>query len=151
MTARELLVVILNHTNEELNLEAESPSLKHGLWMDTQDSRPPQEILAGESGMLRCKSRHLGTGIEGSVTYRIISFEGDNKVTFLWNVYYLGQNKFYFSCGVGGFTVRTLGGQGSQAVAVFVFGKLTSMAIVSSESLTAPTRTGEALIGCDMV
>ncbi|KAM6505438.1 hypothetical protein FSOLCH5_014655 [Fusarium solani] len=121
MAARELLVVILNHTNEELNLEPSSPSLDHGQWMDTSDSRPPQEILAGESGILRCKSHRVGMGVEGSVTYRIVGLEGRNKVTFKWNVHYLGQNKFDAACAADSFKVRVLGGHGNQAVVVFVF------------------------------
>ncbi|KAI5455575.1 hypothetical protein BGZ63DRAFT_458668 [Mariannaea sp. PMI_226] len=121
MAARELLVVILNHTNEELNLEPGFPSLEHGQIMDTPDSQPPQEILAGESGLLRCKSHRVGMGVEGSVRYRIIGFEGRNTVTFVWNVHYLGQNKFDAACAVDSFKVRVLGGQGSQAVVVFVF------------------------------
>jgi hypothetical protein len=67
-------VLVLNHTNEELDLEPESPSLEHGQWMDTPESRPPTEILSGESGMLRCKSSHMYAGIEGSVTYRVVGY-----------------------------------------------------------------------------
>lgn len=68
MAGKELVVVVLNHTNEELKLESE-PRLEHGEWMDAPESQPPWEIRAGESGMWRCKSRHIGTGIAGSVTY----------------------------------------------------------------------------------
>uniref|UniRef100_A0A0D2XTD3 Uncharacterized protein n=1 Tax=Fusarium oxysporum (strain Fo5176) TaxID=660025 RepID=A0A0D2XTD3_FUSOF len=91
MATRELLVVILNHTNEELNLEPQSPSLDHGHWIDAPDSRPPQMILAGESGMLRCKSSHIGGGVQGSVTYRVVGFEANNRVTFLWNSWAGGE------------------------------------------------------------
>ncbi|KFA70269.1 hypothetical protein S40285_09772 [Stachybotrys chlorohalonatus IBT 40285] len=66
MAARELIVVALNHTNEELNLEPQSPRLDHGEWMDVPESQPPQEIRAGESGIWRCKSRRIGTGVEGA-------------------------------------------------------------------------------------
>ncbi|EXK78838.1 hypothetical protein FOQG_16504 [Fusarium oxysporum f. sp. raphani 54005] len=121
MATRELLVIILNHTNEELNIEPQSPSLDHGHWIDTPDSRPPQMILAGESGMLRCKSSHIGGGIEGSITYRVVGFDANNKVTFLWNVPYVGPNKFDCSCAIDAFTVKVLGGRGNQAVVVFVF------------------------------
>jgi len=69
MASRELLVVTLNYTNEELNIEPESPSLDHAHWLDTSDSQPPLKILAGESGMLHCESNHIGRGFEGSVTY----------------------------------------------------------------------------------
>ncbi|KAH7142529.1 hypothetical protein DER46DRAFT_542682 [Fusarium sp. MPI-SDFR-AT-0072] len=112
MATRELLVIILNHTNEELNIEPQSPSLDHGHWIDTPDSRPPQMILAGESGMLRCK---------GSITYRVVGFDANNKVTFLWNVPYVGPNKFDCSCATDAFTVKVMGGRGNQAVVVFVF------------------------------
>jgi hypothetical protein len=124
MASRELLVVILNHTNEELNIEPESPSLDHAHWLDSTDSRPPQEILAGESGMLRCESNHIGRGFEGSVTYRIVGFEMNNKVTFSWNIPYVGLNKYNCSYPADAFTVKVLGGRGNQAVVVFVFGKL---------------------------
>lgn len=127
MTARELLVVILNHTNEELNLQPDSPTLKHGHLMDAPDSRPPLEILAGESGMLRCKSIHAGAGVEGSVTYRVVGFQANNGVTFMWNVPYLGPNKFDCSCAVDDFTVSILGGRGNQAVVVYVFSKFTGV------------------------
>ncbi|KNB04609.1 lysophospholipase [Fusarium oxysporum f. sp. lycopersici 4287] len=129
MATRELLVVILNHTNEELNLEPQSPSLDHGHWIDAPDSRPPQMILAGESGMLRCKSSHIGGGVQGSVTYRVVGFEANNRVTFLWNVTYVGPNKFDYSCAIDAFTVKVLGGRGSQAVVVFVFAFLVSPAV----------------------
>lgn len=124
MATRELLVVILNHTNEELDLEPESPNLEHGQWMDTPESRPPTEILAGESGMLRCKSSHVGAGVEGSATYQVVGYKTNHKVTFLWNVPYVGQNKFDCLCAAEGFGVRVLGGKGNQPVVVFVFGKL---------------------------
>ncbi|KAJ9419353.1 hypothetical protein FOXG_07242 [Fusarium oxysporum f. sp. lycopersici 4287] len=97
MAVRELIVMVLNHTNEELNLESESPRLGHGEWMDTPESQPPQEIRAGESGMWRCNSCHIGTGIEGSVTYRIAGYGTNNRVNLTWNVHYVGPNKFHHS------------------------------------------------------
>ncbi|KAH6949631.1 hypothetical protein DER45DRAFT_580615 [Fusarium avenaceum] len=97
--------------------------------MDTSDLKPPQEILAGESGMLRCKSSHIGRGVEGSVTYRIVSYEADNRVTFAWNVHYIGTNHFGCPCVADGFMVRILGGQGSRAVVVFVFTPITASGI----------------------
>ncbi|KAH7267824.1 uncharacterized protein BKA55DRAFT_556632 [Fusarium redolens] len=123
MATRELLIVILNHTNEELNTEPEWPTLNHGHWNKTPDLQPPQTILAGESGMLRCKSSHIGGGVEGSITYRIVGFEGRNEVAFTWNVPYVGPNKFDASCAVSDFTVNILGGRGKEAVVVFVFGQ----------------------------
>ncbi|KAH7169675.1 uncharacterized protein B0J16DRAFT_359180 [Fusarium flagelliforme] len=100
MTNSSLVVIILNHTNEELNLEPQSPSLDHGHWMYTPNSRPPQMILAGEN---------------------VVGFEVNNRVTFLWNVSYVGPNKFNRSCAIDAFTVKVLGGRGNQAVVVFVF------------------------------
>lgn len=123
MTARELIVVVLNHINEELNLEPESAHLDRGEWTtDTPESEPPLEIRAGESGMWRCKSRHVGAGIEGSATYRIVGYGPNDKVTLSWDVRYVGPNKFSHSCEADEFTVRVLGGSGRQAVAVFVIG-----------------------------
>ncbi|KAM5364592.1 hypothetical protein ACJZ2D_011448 [Fusarium nematophilum] len=126
MTTRELLLVILNQTNEELSLEPGSLSLGRGEMMDTPDSKPPQEILAGESGMLRCKSSHIGRGVEGSITYQIVGYEGENRVKFVWDVPYLGANHFAGSSLADGFMVKILGGQGSQAVVVFVFTPITA-------------------------
>ncbi|SPJ74788.1 uncharacterized protein FTOL_04519 [Fusarium torulosum] len=121
MATRELLVVILNHTNEELEIEPQSPSLGHGLLMAPPDLQPPQTILAGESGMMRCKSSHIGGGVDGSIVYRIIGFEQRNKVKFVWSVPYLGVNKFDSACASPEFKVDILGGRGHQAVIVFVF------------------------------
>ncbi|KAH7208601.1 hypothetical protein DER44DRAFT_660612 [Fusarium oxysporum] len=121
MATRELLIVILNHTNEELNTEPEWPTLNHGQWNKTPDLQPPQTILAGESGMLRCKSSHIGGGVDGSITYRIVGFEGRNEVAFMWSVPYVGANKFDASCAVSDFGVEILGGRGKEAVVVFVF------------------------------
>ncbi|ENH72295.1 hypothetical protein BFJ70_g12681 [Fusarium oxysporum] len=123
MATRELLIVILNHTNEELNTEPEWPTLNHGQWNKTPDLQPPQTILAGESGMLRCKSSHIGGGLDGSITYRIVGFEGRNEVAFMWSVPYVGANKFDASCAVSDFGVEILGGRGREAVVVFVFGE----------------------------
>uniref|UniRef100_A0A0D2XLA5 Uncharacterized protein n=1 Tax=Fusarium oxysporum (strain Fo5176) TaxID=660025 RepID=A0A0D2XLA5_FUSOF len=104
MASRELLVVILNHTNEELNTEPQWPTLIHGQFIKDDDLPPPQTILAGESGMLRCKSNHLGGGVEGSITYRVVGF-GTKKRSDI----FLER------------AVQTLGGHGNQAVVVFVF------------------------------
>lgn len=82
MTTRELIVVILNHTNEELNLEPQSPSLERGHWLDSLDIRPPSMMLGGESGVLRCQSNHVGGGVEGSITYHIVGFEQKKKVVY---------------------------------------------------------------------
>ncbi|KAK2123339.1 hypothetical protein NOF04DRAFT_1195980 [Fusarium oxysporum II5] len=124
MAARELLVVILNHTNKEHNIKAESPSLDHGHWIDTPDSRPPREILAGESGRLRCQSSHIYGVITGSVS-RVFGFETNNKVTLSWNIPCVGPNKYDCCCPRDAFNIRVLCGRGNQAVVVFVFGKLT--------------------------
>jgi hypothetical protein len=124
MATRELLVVILNHTNEELNTEPEWPALTHGHFEKAPDLPPPQTILAGESGMLRCKSSHIGSGIEGSITYRIVGFGPRNEVTFSWSVPYVGVNRFNAASAIPNFTVNILGGRGNQAVVVFVFGEL---------------------------
>ncbi|EMT69355.1 hypothetical protein ACKRZS_006463 [Fusarium odoratissimum] len=121
MASRELLVVILNHTNEELNTEPEWPTLVHGQFIKDADLPPPQAILAGESGMLRCKSNHLGGGVEGSITYRVVGFGPRNEVTFSWSVPYVGVNKFSAASAIPNFQVQTLGGHGNQAVVVFVF------------------------------
>jgi hypothetical protein len=123
MATRELLIVILNHTNEELIAESQWPPLNHGEWSKTLDLQPPQTILAGESGMLRCKSSHVGGGVDGSISYRIVGFEGRNEVTFIWSVPYVDANKFDACCAVSDFTVEILGGRGKEAVVVFVFGE----------------------------
>ncbi|KAF4340748.1 hypothetical protein FBEOM_5352 [Fusarium beomiforme] len=121
MATRELVVVILNHTNEELNADVEWPALIHGHFIKDPTLQPPQTILAGESGMLRCKSDHVGGLIEGSITYRIVGFGPRNEVTFSWSMPYIGVNKFAAASAIPNFTVRTFGGHGNQAVVVFVF------------------------------
>ncbi|KAH7142514.1 acyl transferase/acyl hydrolase/lysophospholipase [Fusarium sp. MPI-SDFR-AT-0072] len=140
MATRELLVVILNHTNEELNTEPEWPTLTHGHFIKDSDLPSPQTILAGKSGMLRCKSNHLGGGIEGSITYRIVGFGPRNEVTFMWSVLYIGVNRFSAASAIPNFTVHTFGGHGSQPVVVFVFVLMASAAfqhscIVNAEAL----------------
>ncbi|KAH7133741.1 hypothetical protein EDB81DRAFT_887553 [Dactylonectria macrodidyma] len=120
MVVREVVVVVLNHTNEELDLQPDSPHLEHGEWIATTES-PPQEILAGESGMWRCQPSHIGTQIEGSVTYRIVGYGAANAVTFAWKTSLVEPNKFRYSCAAEDFDVKVIGGGGMQAVAVFVF------------------------------
>ncbi|ODA83996.1 hypothetical protein RJ55_02514 [Drechmeria coniospora] len=122
MAAMELIVVVLNHTNEELSLDAQSPQLEQGEWMtDSAESQPPQEIRAGESGMWRCKARHVGAGIAGSAQYRIVGYGANDLVTLNWDVPVVGANKFEHSSETAEFGVEVLGGSGRQAVAVFVF------------------------------
>jgi hypothetical protein len=121
---RELIVVVLNHTNEELNLEPESLRLDHGEWMDGPESQPPQDIRAGESGIWRCKSCHIGRGFTGGVTYRVAGYGTKNSVALTWDVRYAGPNKFHQSCTAEEFAVRVLGGSGKLAIAIFVFGEL---------------------------
>jgi hypothetical protein len=94
--------------------------------MNTPNSRSLQMILAGESGMLCCKSSHIGGGIDGSLTYQVVGFEGNNKVAFKWNVPFVGQNKYDSACATDAFKVTVLGGHGNQAVVIFVFGKWTT-------------------------
>lgn len=124
MAARELTVVLLNQTNEELALDPQSPRLDQGVWMtDTPESEPPLEVRAGESGIWRCKSRHVGDGTVGAVSYRIVGYGDNDKLTLSWDIRYVGANKFEHTCETSEFTVRVLGGSGRQAVAVFVFGE----------------------------
>ncbi|KAK7211668.1 hypothetical protein V2G26_018846 [Clonostachys chloroleuca] len=120
MAARELTVVILNHTNEELQLEPNSPQLDHGKQLNPE-SPPPPYILAGESVIWSFKSTHIGAGIQGHVTYRMVGFEEDALVTFSWNVHVVSANKFCHSTTLEGFTTRVFGGAGKQGVAVFIF------------------------------
>ncbi|KAI8713949.1 hypothetical protein NCS52_01113700 [Fusarium sp. LHS14.1] len=134
MASGELLVVILNHTNDELDLEPDSLT----------------QILAGESGMLRCKSSHVGAGVSGSVTYRVVGYEESYKVTFLWSVPYVGQNKFDSLCAAEGFAVRMLGGKGNQAVAVFVFEPVQNQRFegnVGTAVIKGPVECAEAPLG----
>ncbi|KID84428.1 lysophospholipase Plb1 [Metarhizium guizhouense ARSEF 977] len=122
MAARELIVILLNYTNEELAMDPQSPHLEQGEWMtDTPESQPPAEIMAGESGMWRCKSRHVGAGTVGSVSYRIVRYGEKDKITLSWDIRYVGSSKFEYTVEAEEFTMRVLGGGGKQAVAVFVF------------------------------
>ncbi|KAF5640832.1 hypothetical protein F52700_3544 [Fusarium sp. NRRL 52700] len=136
MATRELLIVILNHTNEELIAEPERPTLNYGQWTKTPDQQPPQRILAGESGMLRCKSSHIGGGVDGSITYRIVGLEGRNKVAFMWSVPYVG----------------ILGGRGKEAVVVFVFGPAKVVDLSPADGVWAavtryPVECAKSLVG----
>lgn len=124
MAARELIVILLNQTNEELTLDPQSPQLDQGEWMtDTPESEPPVEIRAGESGMWRCKSKHVGAGTVGSVSYRIVGYGDNDKISMSWDIRYVGPSKFEYAVESKDFAMRVLGGSGRQAVAVFVFGK----------------------------
>lgn len=44
-----------------------------------------------------------------------------------WNVFYIRPNKFHYSCTVEEFMVGGLGGARKQGVAVFVFGKSSTL------------------------
>lgn len=124
MAARELIVIFLNHTNEELSLEPGSAHLDHGEWMTgTPESEPPKEIRAGESGMWRCKSRHVGLGTVGAVSYRIVRYGEKDKISLSWDVRYVVPSKFKHTVESDEFAIRVLGGSGSPAVAVFVLGE----------------------------
>ncbi|KAG9505066.1 hypothetical protein J7337_002032 [Fusarium musae] len=152
MATRELLIVILNHTNEELIAESEWPPLNHRGWSKTLDLQPPQTILAGESGMLRCKSSHIGGGVDSSITYRIVGFEGRNDVAFIWSVPYVGTNKFDACCAVSDFTVEILGGRGKEAVVVFVFGPAKMADVSPGDAVWAavtrnPVECAKSLVG----
>ena len=123
MAARELVVVVLNQTNEELIMDRESLHLEQGEWMTgTPESQPPEEIRAGESGMWRGKPPHLGSGTTGSVKYRIAGYGPRDKLMFSWDVRYVGPSKFGHGSESDEFTIRVMGGSGRQAVAVFVVG-----------------------------
>ncbi|KAH7145568.1 hypothetical protein B0J13DRAFT_607215 [Dactylonectria estremocensis] len=119
--SRELVVVVLNLTNEELSLFPESPNLSHGKWMDDPGSRPPQEIRAGESGMWRCQAEHIGVQIEGSASYSIVGYDYNVRVTFTWKIYSVRPNEFNQSCAAEGFEIQVIGGGGRQPVVVYVF------------------------------
>ncbi|QGI62780.1 hypothetical protein CEK26_006739 [Fusarium fujikuroi] len=93
--------------------------LKHEEWFEVIQKGLQER---GETGMLRCKSSHIGGGIDGSTTYRIIGFEGRNELPFMWSVQYVGANKFDACCAVSDFTVEVLGRRGKEAVVIFVFG-----------------------------
>lgn len=123
MTTTQLTVVILNHTNEELELVPDLMRVESGEMVKADEYTPPKQILAGESAILPFKSIHIGSGIQGEVTYRMTGFEEEASVTFTWNVHLVSANKFTHSCTLDEFNTRLLGGGGKQAVAVFVLGK----------------------------
>ena len=141
MASRELIIVFLNYTNEELKLDPESLRLEQGEWgTDTKESQPPSEIRAGESGLWRCKSPHVGAGTVGSVTYQIVGYGEGGGVTVSWDVRYVGPSKFEHSCQAGEFATRVLGGSGRQAVAVFVFGMCCQLCRFIQVLLASTTR-----------
>lgn len=124
MAAQELIVIFLNHTNEELTLVPGSVRLDHGEWMTgTPESEPPKEIRAGESGIWRCKSRHVGWGTVGAVDYYISGYGEKDKISVSWDVRNVVPSKFEPTVESDEFAIRVLGGSGWPAVAVFVLGE----------------------------
>ncbi|KAL8391813.1 hypothetical protein RB595_002135 [Gaeumannomyces hyphopodioides] len=119
MSVREVTVVVLNHTNEELGLDESSLRLDRGEWL-APESKPPREIPAGESGIWRCKTHGLA-GIEGSAHYRVVGRDPSEKVTFTWVAHFIVPNKYTHESSVEGYRIRVLGGEGRHAVAVFIF------------------------------
>uniref|UniRef100_A0A8H7TQK1 Uncharacterized protein n=1 Tax=Bionectria ochroleuca TaxID=29856 RepID=A0A8H7TQK1_BIOOC len=109
MAAKELTVVILNHTNEELQLQPESLQLELGELLDLSKPSPPKNVLAGESVIWSFRSAHIGGGIQGQVAYQMVGFEENASVTFHWSVHLVGTNKFTHTSSVDGFTTRVLG------------------------------------------
>ncbi|KAI5460138.1 hypothetical protein BGZ63DRAFT_389580 [Mariannaea sp. PMI_226] len=120
MSSGELLVVVLNQSNEELNLLPDSPNLTRGEWTDACEARPPQEILAGECGMWRIHGGRIGKQIEGSVAYQIVGYDS-NTITFSWKVYMVRSNEFQHSCTTNDFEVQVINGGGKPAIAIFIF------------------------------
>lgn len=123
MDSRHLAVIVLNHTNEELAMLPPSMHLDHGKWANPSESEPPQDILAGESGIWRCQAQHVGGRIEGSVSYSIVGYEPKASVSFMWKTYALRPNEFTSACSEEDFTVQVIGGNGTPATAVFILSK----------------------------
>ncbi len=90
MASRELLVVFLNQSNEELNLEAESPRVEDDRPQDDPEARPPLEIGARESGMWHCKAPHRRRDRGVCSRTRIVGHGANDKVTLAWDVHYVG-------------------------------------------------------------
>lgn len=123
MGRRGVTVIVLNHSDEELDLDTESVHLWHGQWAPAE-SMPPEVIQPRESVLWYCKATGLGRGIEGSVTYRMAGPVPHDKVRFQWKNRYFGPNFYGGQTTRDGYTVHAKGGQGGDSVVVFVFGKV---------------------------
>jgi hypothetical protein len=115
-------VVVLNHTDEELDLDLESRRLLRGQWEPPQ-SLPPDMIRPRESALWHCKATGLGQGIDGSVTYRMAGAVPHDKVRFCWKSRYFGPNQYDTAATRDGCVVNVMGGEGDHAVVVFVLGR----------------------------
>ncbi|KAH6645852.1 hypothetical protein BKA67DRAFT_87911 [Truncatella angustata] len=124
-TSRDITVVVLNHTEDGLDLDPESRHLYCGQW-EPSTSLPPQSIRPRESVLWQCKSTGIGRGVEGSVTYRMSGAVPHDKVRFCWKIRYFGLNHYEAAVTRDGYGVRVLGGEGDHAVVVFVFGPTTA-------------------------
>lgn len=96
--------------------------LLQGQWNPT-GLTPPEIIQQRGSGMWYCKSGGLGRGIEGSAVYRMAGHVPHDKVQFKWKTRYFGPNVYGGTATREGYTVNAKGGEGSDPVVIFVFGK----------------------------
>ena len=116
------MVVVLNHTQDELDLDAQSRRLSQGIW-ETVESVPPDVIVPGGSASWRCKSSGITQGIDGSVTYTVRGQVPHDKVRFCWKNRYFGPNFYDTSATRKSHVINVQGGSGAKTVVVFVLGR----------------------------
>lgn len=115
------MVVVLNQTGDELDLDEQSRRLSQGAWT-TDDSVAPEVIAPGGSAVWLCKSSGASRGIDGSVIYTVRGQAPHDKIRFCWKNRYFGPNFYDATATRKTHVINIHGGSGAKAVVVFVLG-----------------------------
>lgn len=121
VASRSVTILIANYTPDRLEIESESMQLCRGTW--SEDLPELGVIKPGGSVLWRCRSAHIGQGIEGFVTYRFAGQPPHDRVKFTWKNRYFGPNKYGGETSREGYKIVVEGGQGSEAFVAFVISK----------------------------
>lgn len=123
LASRQVTVIIVNHSEEMLELDTDSVKLWRGKWSgEVAGSVVSPAIRPGESVLWRCQSTGVAKGIDGSVTFRIAGPPPHDRVRFTWKNRYFGPNAYHAQTTREGYKIEVEGGQGARAVVVFVLG-----------------------------
>jgi hypothetical protein len=124
LASREVTVVVVNQSHDQLELDSGCTQLWRGKWEDeVPGSVVPEMIRPGESVIWRCKSTGVAKGIEGSVTFHMAGHPPHDKVRFTWKNRYFGPNAYNAQTTRDGYKIDVEGGEGARAVVVFVLGE----------------------------
>ncbi|KAK5658987.1 hypothetical protein OQA88_1073 [Cercophora sp. LCS_1] len=116
--SREVTVLIINDTPDQLELDSQSAQLKQGEW---GDDTPGQAVIKpGGSAMMNCRSAGIGRGAEGSVMYRFAGQPPHDRVKFSWKNRYFGPNVYDGETSREGYRVAVQGGDGADAIVAFI-------------------------------